>query len=346
MNAHNTSITFTKAALLALFSIIAHNAIAQFQIVNSSTPGVYTISGASFGSSPGTVIHDDFETGAADQPLKNWEVSSNGGQDPVYASNVAVNGQMSGKSRFFGSNYNSTAEYKRLGSLQKVYLSYYVKVERVSGNATRNLKLARISAGYSGGYTQITGITLFDTNKSGILYNYHSPLQDQNQVWAGQEILDGYWTRVEYFLELSTPAGATNGNFWIKRNGKTSALFNNVITESTGKRMEWLTLPYFVAHDPGGDYNIYYDNVVLSSNQARVELCDKSDYASCKQPIIAKVVSWSDSQIIINPLSSTLNYYYVFLSDGSLMNQNGITVSAGSTVSPPLAPSNLTVSSL
>ena len=314
--------------------------------VSKSSDSMYTISGSNFGVAQEAIIHDDFDEGVSGQELKNFSVSSNSlSQNPIYNDLTAVTGKNSGNSRFLGSNFNSTAEHKGLGGLDHVYLSYYVKVDHLRGDLSRNIKLVRLSSGYKSKYIQMTGITLFHNNGSGIFYNYTGGTGDsnKNQKWiSASSLIDGKWHRVEYHLILSSPAGNANGSATLKIDNKIVSNFENVVTEYTGNRVEWITLPYYVAHDAGGDYNIYYDNVVVSKNPARVEVCSSADYSSCQKPVLAKVTNWSNNEIRLKYPSGTNKYFYTFNGENNLLNDKGAlmcsTCSTPPSTSPPLPP--------
>lgn len=297
------------------------------QLEVTKTQEHYRITGTNFGTAPGVVLHEDFDTGEQGQKLLNWSLS---GTAPTYNNKDPVTGKLTGMSRFIGTNYNASAEFKQLGGLTTVYLSYYFKVVHLNGARSRNIKLARLSGGYNGTYIQATGLTLFHGHSNGIFITATTDAGNATnpQVWT-DNYADGKWHRAEYYVVLSSPAGASNGTSRLIIDGTVVANFENVITERTGKKFEWLTLPYYVAHDAGGDYEIHYDNVVVSKNRARVELCAESKYLQCARPIVADGVAWSNNAVTLNLAAidkEKKQYAYVFKSDGSLINTNGIAV--------------------
>lgn len=164
---------FTRFALGSIFLLFGAQLSSAEQLGFSETgqTGVYQITGTGFGEAPRVEVHDDFEDGRDESRLTGWELGSSHGSVPVYSSDASVSGNLSGKSSFIGSNYNSSAEYKNLNNLRSVYLSYYVKIDQLSGNDSRNIKLARITSGYSGSYSQPSvGTTLFDIYSNGYAY--------------------------------------------------------------------------------------------------------------------------------------------------------------------------------
>jgi hypothetical protein len=269
-------------------------------------------------------VHDDFDQGTAGDSLEGWSLGSSHGLVPTYSNESSITGTQSGKARFIGENYNSTAELKNLGGITTAYFSYYFKIKSLTGTPSRNIKLARLSGGYHDGYVQPIGLTFFETYKNGIYYTYTKVGTEPKTPtkWLGN-YADGNWYRAEYYVELSNPPNTPNGRSRLTINGQVMADYTNVITEESGNKMEWLTMPYYVAHDPGGDYELYYDNVVLSKNQARVEICNEHDYKACKTPTIAKITSWTPTKITLDNTTFSANksyYLYVFDNTGNMIN--------------------------
>ena len=312
--------------LLALF--LAANAQSKIQLDYSDENIILSTTDNNFGSNPTVIVHDDFESGAINAPLANWSLSSSHGKTPVYTNNDKVTGIFSAKADFSGGSFNSTAEYKSLGGISKVYVSYYFKVSHLSGAASRNIKLGRLSSGYQSAYIEPTGLTFFPTNENGIFYTY-SNIESESKTpttWL-DNFVDSQWHRAEYLLELSSPAGSANGKSLIILDGIKISEKNQIVTEELGNKIEWFTLPYYVAHDPGGDYLIFYDNVVVSKNPGRVEVCDKDTYSSCKKPTIIQVSNWENDRITIPQdrfLKGSGSNLYIFNQSGQLLNSKGI----------------------
>lgn len=281
-----------------------------------------------FGNNPELILHDDFEGGIPNMPLTGWSLFSSHGKVPVYSNADVVSGNLSGKADFTGENFNSTAEYKSLGGLTKIYVSYYFKVSLLSGVPSRNIKLGRLSSGYQTAYVEPTGLTFFPVNANGIFYTYSTVAEDSKTptTWM-KDFTDSQWHRAEYILELSNPAGAANGKNRITLDGTVISSLTEKVTEELGNKIEWFTLPYYVAHDPGGSYQIFYDNVVLSKSPGRVEVCEEDTYSKCKKPTVVKVSSWENNKITFlqdRLLKGAGNNLYIFNSNGELLNAKGI----------------------
>lgn len=84
---------------------------------------------------------------------------------------------------------------------------------------------------------------------------------------------------------------------------------------------------------------IYYDNVVLSHNRARVEMCTTERREDCKMPIVAKIINWTDSSISIdlNAIDITEHRYaFIYNFSGTLLNTDGLAL--GASVTCPQCP--------
>lgn len=284
-----------------------------------------------FGKSPDVKIHEDFDDGTPGDVLQGWSVSASGGSAylPRYSEQFSITGKLSGMSTFLDRNYNSSAEFKQLGGLRTIYLSYYVKADLLDGEPSRNIKLARISGGYKGGtYNQAIGLTFFNNYNNGALFqasrdNAESKVPTR---WMGNYI-DSQWHRIEHYVKLSTP-GQENGITLTRINGDVVVDLQNIENDETGIQYEWLSLPYYVAHDPGGDYKIYYDNVVVSRNMARIELCEHASYSRCRHPILAKIINWKPNRIEISTSSFAGRnpYIFIFNENDILINNKPMTV--------------------
>lgn len=323
---HTKNVHLIRTALALLLGLISSLALAQFTAEKVGENLVISAASDSFGSGPEVIIHDDFDAGTAGQPLQNWNVPAGSGtQNPSYSDFTSVTGKQSGMSSFLGTNYNSSAEYKNLPDLETAYLSYYFRVDLLSGLPSRNIKLARLSGGHDGrSYVQAVAFTFYDIHSNG---NFQQASIDYAEskvkmAWTS-DYVDSKWHRVQKYIKLSNPAKEANGITIAKLNRQEVTNQVNIVNEETGMRYKWLTLPYYVAHDQGGDYKIYYDNVVLSKNRARVELCENDSYNDCKQPVIAKTVSWSPKSITIakESLSLTKPYIFIFNENDSIVGK-------------------------
>lgn len=272
------------------------------------------------------VLMDDFEQGAEYAPLKKWSLY---GHKPVYSQKESVSGSASGLSSFRGATYNSTAENKNIGGLSSAYLSYYFKIVHVSGNKSRNIKLARLSSDFINEYRQPIGLTFMPNHGTGQFYTYSSTGTSKVPFKWLEDYVDGQWHRAEYYVELSSPAGAANGRSQLFMDGERITDDVNVVTEEEGNKINWLTLPYYVAKDAGGDYDIYYDNVYLSKDQSRVELCKTANYSKCFSPVILNIQTLDASEAVLEVLPDYIqkaHYLFIFNKQGVRLNGEGIEI--------------------
>lgn len=308
----------------SLISLAALQAHAEVTVKPEADDLLITATTEGFGSDPGVVLHDDFDSGTAGQQLSGWSLgSSSGKHHPVYSNTSAITGSLSGMASFTEGNYNSTAEYKNLPDMDTVYLSYYFKVDKLGTEPSRNIKLARLSGGFTGTYTQAIAVTLYDIYDNGTLQQatHTDQASKFKTVWIG-DYADNAWHRSEMYIKLSNPKGSETGITSAKMDGKLIADLKGIINEETGMRYKWLSMPYYVAHDSGGDYKMYYDNVVVSKTQARIEACESEYYVECKKPVLLKFTSWTDKSITVKlaDIPSLKPYIYVFNSEGKLVN--------------------------
>ncbi|WP_372985194.1 hypothetical protein [Marinobacter sp.] len=318
------------STLSILLSLSISNHLYALEVIPTNEPNTFSLSGEGFGEAPTIALHADFEEGPIGGSLASpWTLQSSGGPLPTYTDDRQVTGKLAAKATFTGNYYNSTAEYKSLPKMRQIYVSYYVYVDHVAGDKSRNVKLARITSGYSsGGYDQPSlGITLFDNNNNGVIYMYPGESKENYDDWMGTLTGKG-WKRIEYFVRLSEPSSTNNGLIQVKIDGNIEMNFSNIITDYYGNSFEWLSMPYYVAHDPGGDYFMYYDNVYVSDNYARVEICSTQTYQDCTNPVISKIESWNTNNVVFSTTDEETysKYVYVFLANGSLLNTNGLSV--------------------
>lgn len=195
--------------------------------------------------------------------------------------------------------YNSTLEYKQLKSVlsvngqpsKEIFVSFYVYVERKSGDLSRNVKLVRLSNGYTSSYDDpMFGVTLFPDKGNGAAYQYYGGTT-HNTIWFDLDA-EGKWLRFDYYLKLSSVVGASDGEFTLYINGERVGQKKDVVTSVNSDYYEWLTLPYYVAHDPGGEYVLYTDSVVVLPGYRRLEACvvkefsQVESYSDCERPIV------------------------------------------------------------
>ncbi|NTW27418.1 MAG: hypothetical protein HGA36_03770 [Candidatus Moranbacteria bacterium] len=319
------------------------------------------ISGSGFGAKSVAlpIKWDNFESGADGDDLAGWSLSSSGGPNPKYSTSRKHAGSSAGMAQFFGSNYNCSA-YMGLNDLSEVYFSYWVFIEHVSGDVSRNIKTARAvgSVEYKDPNVTMPGMGVTHLNENPALY-YWSP-NDLNTtsrypIDHGISVLTlGGWHHIEMYGKASD-VDIANGaiKFWdngVEAWNKTDAI--TVTSQQAPPQSHTyknFVLPFYVAHDQGGDYNIYYDDVYVDNTQARIMLCAGNAWSNRAHCEIQNPTAWSDtsSAVTINQgafLDGTTAYLYVVDENGDV-NSSGysVTLSGVLDVTAPSAPTGLGV---
>jgi hypothetical protein len=283
-----------------------------------------TVSGSGFG--PGTDAlpyrFDDFESGSAGHDLTWWSLSSSSGTNPKYSDARVHAGNLAALADFT-QQYNCTAHKSGL-NFTTAYLSYWVYWEKLSGDDSRNIKLARFTAGipdYKSGDPSI-GYTGMGAS-SGTWYTFNGA-NDGDYVW-GYFVTGGAWHRIELYGKLSTVDQA-NGRrgFWLDRQTVDwDASYPTLTGDSQATTYNVLCMPLYVAHDAGGPHKIYYDDVYINNTLARVELGDAPTFAACTHMEVQVPTAWSASSITLSanegsfPLGAIV-WLYVIDEDGAV----------------------------
>lgn len=359
------TITLTLCLLtVTMLSTIALAAPIITKVSNSS--GSITIEGSGFGAKATASPYkwDDFESGNAGSALNGWLLDSSGGPKPQYSSLKSHSGLKSGLAQFIGvNNYNCTA-YVSLGSLSEIYFSYWVYVDKLSGDYSRNIKYARAvgSSSYKDNNWTMPGFGI--TNLSSSITNtgdptayYWSPNDTTTKStylnYAAGDLAFGQWHRIEMYSKVNSQLDVNDGVLQVWDNGKLlvnqTSIVNTTISQlyPNERTYRWFVLPFYVAHDPGGDHNIYYDDVYIDNTRARVEMCQNSTWSTRGKCETQIPTAWNPngSSITANINQgqfsvNTVAYLYVVNSDGTV-NTNGypVTINVGS--GPIQAPKGL-----
>ena len=244
--------------------------------------------------------------------------------------------------------YNSTMEIKDLdqrvypdgNAPDKWFVSYYVKLRKLSGVDSRNIKLLRLSTGYSGAYTQpLLGVTLFHNNNNGIFYHY-ADSSTLSQSWIGMIPMDS-WVRLDYYIDMSSSPGVADGSMSLSVNRSQVAQKNSIVTHFGTETFKWATLPYYVAHDPGGQYKIQSDNLAILPGLERLEYCLREDfpsddrsYSACTMPKVLRPTfsfdsvagKWTATNPKFNKNNLQEMFVYYFNAAGELLNTDPVRI--------------------
>jgi hypothetical protein len=264
----------------------------------------FTVSGSGFGtrSSVAPIIFSTFEEGTNGTPITGtYDVISGNLRPPLYSTDQYWEGTKSAYLDFIGSQYNCTLEKKNLGALSQFYISYRLRVTRYNGVSSRNIKLARISGGGDGYPEPLVGYTEFtEEGGSHIFYSFMAgnTLPNTGTLWSSWAPTRDTWQRLEYFVRLNTGTNP-DGHLEIRADRGLQEYYPNAVlsNQSNTTKFNWLTLPYYVAHDAGGDYGMWLDDVWFDSTPQRVEIGNASTWAACTESVIQPLVSWSNTSV-------------------------------------------------
>jgi len=310
---------------------------------------LFTITGDGFGSEPNAAPYrfDDFEHGTAGNDLTWWGLSKSSGDYPKFTTAQVYSGNLAAKANFDG-QYNCTA-YKTGFDFDEAYISYWVYWLKLSGDASRNIKLARFvshTTDYKSG-TPSLGYTGFYTSSS-IWYAFNGlPDGPDNdvQVWGGY-VTAGTWHRIEMYGKISTlnqDDGARG--WWLDLNEVDYDNAFATYTSSTDRdSYRCITMPFYVAHDAGGPHYIYYDDVFVNNTFARVEIGNAATWSGCTVREIQLPTSWSNTSIAVTTNQAKFSngqqvWLYVVDRDGNV-NQSGYPLTIGGTITYDLTVTN------
>ncbi len=306
----------------------------------------FILSGAGFGQrSSSPVKWDSFDQGTSGSELSGWKLfrdnDSSGQSYPKYSNKRSRSGSLSGEGSFLGSQYNCSAYIEGL-DLPEIYVSYWVYIERVSGVASRNVKLTRVISGiptFNSGGPSIGSTGFYAENQNWYSFN---GVNSGDEKW-GNLVTEGAWHRVELYGKISTP-NVANGKrgYWMDHqevdyDGSYMTLTSNSDATSYGN----VLLPFYVAHSPGGSYKLYYDNVYIDSTRSRVEIGNAANWDECTLREVQIPTAWSNSSITLtantNSFSNGTAWVYVVDADGKVSPGLPITIASSSGQSAPAA---------
>ena len=147
------------------------------------------------------------------------------------------------------------------------------------------------------------------------------------------------WQRLEFYAQRASAPDTADGVWREQRIGRSGYTFNytNVKTHLSGNddwRYVTLSSALESVYDGTANLTICMDDVYVNTTQARVEIGDNADFASCTHREIQPFTAWSatSATITINQgsFANTLAYLFVVDEDGTSTSGYQITFSAGS----------------
>lgn len=349
------AVFFLSAAIVALPSSQPSSVFIRSAVANA---GVIEVTGFGFGNKAqaAPLKWDDFETGGAvGEPLTGYQQLTD--PPPVYTSSKAYSGTRSGFFNFPTGKSSSTS-YAAFTGLRdtELYMSYRVFIHRLAGDVSRNIKLARFASfggqyNYPGYGSPQVGTTVMYTNNIHYIFPGDPNSNEYYDTIWNPPVYEGRWLRIEMHVKLGTPDVA-NGKFDVRVDGVRAArpgvnydAYTTLRPTATNPFMDHVLLGFYVAHDPGGAYAMYYDDVYVDRTAARVELCNVPNWTDTAGRVCAPQPpqSWSDGRVVATYAPAGLGgsqYAYVITSSGNV-NQTGFAVVAQAM--PPQRPTNVRV---
>lgn len=164
------------------------------------------------------------------------------------------------------------------------------------------------------------------------------------------------WYRHEVWIDWDTPYTSRNGSvmIWLNNNSILNPVQNGTLDmirdDNPNGRMDEIFLGYMFQTGGVSWYQrkVYFDNVYMASNRARVEIGNSQTYANCTLKNIQNVSYWSDTSIYISETNTPSFqsgedvYVYVINTDGNVSNSIPYTI--GSTAGEAPNISNIVIS--
>lgn len=289
-------ITIFFSGVISFSSVFANPSISG--VTGNLTDGAeIVISGGSFGANNSLtpLIQDDLEWGNIGDTLSDNGWINSGGtlsDAQVHNGSLSVNWHF-GAAQGTAYWYNN---YKNIPGSTELYATYWFYNSNANG---RIQKLARFNSDqvYSGKpYLLLQGYS--DSNKlygelDGGDGGYSSTLWDIRLAFAK-------WYRIEIYLKLSTPEGASNGIAEITAVGVNTVRLTDKITRGAGEVGKLLNTfmigQSIVSIDSESD--VYADDIYVNNTRARVEIGDNQNWDQCAfREIQWKTTSWDNNNI-------------------------------------------------
>ena len=300
-----------------------------------------TITGTEFGpkSTPEPVFSDGFEYGSngnlRDLSSGNWTTYLSDG--PVVNSNVVRTGDYSVENIIIdGDNHNATGYHELVTPSDRIYYSSWMHISTDSP-LTGVGKMMRIGStvsvdSYAG--DGIFGIS--DWNTSQGPYFFYTTGDGSTYPYAGTEqyrhdLSFDSWFRVEFFVQLSSPAGSSNGIIQIFWGGE----WRNITDAVTLATLDTYSLNtcllglMFTSPPAGTTISIHTDDVYIDNTRARVEIGDKEVFADCTHREIQIPTAWATDEISVTVNQGSFSdgsaYLFVVDKDGTVSDQDPLT---------------------
>lgn len=298
----------------------------------NGTSGSVTGSGFGTKSTAAPIKWDNFESGTNGNDLSGYTLGSGTSSGtpilPKYSNVREKNGSLSARFSFLGQQYNCIARID-FSSVTQIYFRYYLYIEHLTGQVSRNIKPARAiypSENATHGTPSMAFILQppYDLGIFG-LYTSSSTVPEDDDSFSPQTP-SGQWVLIEEYGKMGT-INIANGVKWMKQNGTYKVNKQNAITYTSNTSNNGFTrfiLPFYVAHTgvptQGGDYYMYADDLYVDSTLQRVEIGDSENYSACTIREVQIPTAWSATSISFTvnqgSLPSNNNFLFVLDSNG------------------------------
>lgn len=361
----------TKVNKLALFSLLLLWSVASFaQPSVSGTSGTMshgesvTISGSNFGTGSTIIKQDFFEQSGGDyddgDPITNgWVMpkSVSYRNDATYETDSPRTGNSTKHIRTFygddGGGYEGDsgfAYYTGSNLTGPYYVTFYWKFNKISGSTPNHFKYFRMvnDANYANPITTLVWASSDTyTNIRGDSCGYYDGSDYLNEVLPEDE-----WLRHEAYYEESSPFdGTENGNVITRMQLSDDSSFGSWIgwqncwTQCSGQTDHWLYLwfgPYMSCDGQDCNYEHLWDDVVILSSWARVEIGNNSTFADCTHREIQSASAWANDEITVTINAGSFEdltdggcYLFVVDEDGNVSGGHQLTGGEGGGTGEP-----------
>lgn len=200
-------------------------------------------------------------------------------------------------------------------------------------NAGLPQMIAFMEAGETDGRWGVNGN--YDATPLGLPYNEKMNISSEDWRWS---TTTNKFQRWEFFVKLNNPVSSKNGVIQVRVNGKLGVDNRNYPAANVNGQFTDFRLGH-MAHQFTDSAKAWFDDVYVSSTQARVEVCNASTYEACTIKHIQYVdpAKWTDTQIELklrnmSAFKGSSAYLYVVDKDGN--------VSAGTKLNAPMMTGN------
>jgi hypothetical protein len=267
-----------------------------------------TINGLDFGEKiPASPIKwDQFEAGSNGANLSDvqpeWRPYSSSYGSAIY-SNVSYSGDLSVSNNT--NRHGFATNYLDIIHSDEVFVSYWWRIDGVTGDDGGVVKLTRINssaaAGGGGRYNGIgeTYLSNLNPGTSSPYFAYNNGDGNTGPIGYVRASTNA-WSRVDMGKKLSTPGISDGSAFCQNLTEQRSAVHNNVITRAAGHtfQLDTVLLGLMMANDVG-TFSLYLDDIYIDNTLARVEIGNNSDFDSCTHREMQLPTSWDGNNELV-----------------------------------------------